>query len=60
MSKTRKRFGKDDFLDYNYVKGQEFRDNNIKRHSKRFDRALKQGNIHGLLELEDDEYQEEE
>lgn len=55
MSKTRKRFGKDEFLDYNYVKGPDFRDGNEKRHTKRFNRALKQSNVSGLLELDDDE-----
>ena len=61
MGKTRKRFDKDSFADYNYVSGDDFQDQNSKRNNKRFYRAIKQGNIDELLALnnEIDNYDED-
>ena len=51
MGKTRKRFDKDSFADYNYVSGDDFQDQNEKRNKKRFDRALRKGDVSTILEL---------
>ncbi len=54
MGKTRKRFDKDSFAEYNYVSGDDFQDQNSKRNNKRFYRAIKQGNVEVLLDLNSD------